>query len=196
MWTHCINPTSSPSIPTCMFPLHTLHYITLDIYVHVFATSLFCHFHKTNHILHFISLPHFLKFSTCDQMEIGNLDMPSKLRKRRLPTASSSSFPNDNNNVVLQLLLEKNVDSSPRNYEKCIISDLERSSCHINEQEGTMTLQKMFDKSVTTNVDRYRNNNNRSHPGRVYAPEVCFLIFISLSWSSLSYNVFICLSSS
>ncbi|KAI3700516.1 hypothetical protein L2E82_45147 [Cichorium intybus] len=96
-------------------------------------------------------------------MENGNLEMPCKIRKRRFPTTSSSSFAN---NKLSQFLVEKT--GSPEN-EKCI----NRSTCKPDEP-GIMTLQKsgsdyrvneMYEKSIT-NVDRSRN------PSRVSAPEV------------------------
>ncbi|XP_076924417.1 uncharacterized protein LOC143586842 [Bidens hawaiensis] len=75
-------------------------------------------------------------------MDIRASDMPSKIRKRRFPTTSSSSFAN---NTLAQYSGEKT--DSPRN-EKCV--NLEKSS---------------------TNVDRSRNKTGSS-PGKVSVPEV------------------------
>nr|XP_043628363.1 uncharacterized protein LOC122599840 [Erigeron canadensis] len=70
-------------------------------------------------------------------MEIGNIEMPiSKLRKRRFPTASSSSFANINN--LSHYLVENNTDS-PRN-EKCQEEEKEST---------TLALQKVLEKTTT-----------------------------------------------
>ncbi|KVH91455.1 hypothetical protein Ccrd_006524 [Cynara cardunculus var. scolymus] len=107
-------------------------------------------------------------------MESRNSEMPCKIRKRRFPTASSSSFANNN---ISQFLVEKTRSDSPRN-EKCI-NMLDRSKCKEEESATTMTVKKsdtdnrvnkVIDKSIT-NVDRSRNKS-RTSSGRVATPEV------------------------
>lgn len=106
-------------------------------------------------------------------METGNGEMPCKIRKRRFPTGSSSSFANNN---LSQFLVEKS-DDSLRN-EKCS-NGLDRSSCKEKElvtialrKQGEDRVNEVFEKSIG-NVDRSRNKS-RSSPGRVSTPEVCF----------------------
>ncbi|XP_024995846.1 uncharacterized protein F23F12.8-like [Cynara cardunculus var. scolymus] len=107
-------------------------------------------------------------------MESRNSEMPCKIRKRRFPTASSSSFANNN---ISQFLVEKTRSDSPRN-EKCI-NMLDRSKCKEEESATTMTVKKsdtdnrvnkVIDKSIT-NVDRSRNKS-RTSSGRVATPEI------------------------
>ncbi|KAK1418886.1 hypothetical protein QVD17_28036 [Tagetes erecta] len=111
------------------------------------------------------------KFSISDlQMDLTNSDMPCKIRKRRFPTTSSSSFPH---NSLAQLFAEK-IDS-PGN-EKCG-DKLDRSYCEEDEAVAIIVpksgsdnrLNDVFQKS-STNVDRSRNN--RISPNRVSVPEV------------------------
>ncbi|CAI9277644.1 unnamed protein product [Lactuca saligna] len=105
------------------------------------------------------------------QMENSNPEIPCKIRKRRFPTTSSSSFVNSN---MSQLLIEQ-TDSLQN--EKCM-NRLDRSTFQTDEQ-GIMTLQKsgadnrvheMYEKSIV-NLDRSRNKSRES-PCRDSAPEV------------------------
>ncbi|KAI3692787.1 hypothetical protein L6452_32610 [Arctium lappa] len=100
-------------------------------------------------------------------MESRNSEMPCKIRKRRFPTASSSSFTNDN---ISQLLVGKTPSHSPGN-EKCF-NMLDRSNCKEQELEAdhNRVNKVIIDKSIT-NVDRSRNKS-RTSSGRLPAPEV------------------------
>ncbi|KAK1430445.1 hypothetical protein QVD17_13171 [Tagetes erecta] len=93
-------------------------------------------------------------------MKTTNSEMPCKVRKRRLSTASSSSFAHTS---LAQLFMDK-IDSPPHN-EKCT----NKSNCE--EDETTMTLPKsgsdnlvneVVEKSVT-NFERSRDKSCSSH---------------------------------
>lgn len=98
--------------------------------------------------------------------------MPSKIRKRRFPTGSSSSFAN---NSLAQFLVEKS--GSP---EKC------------EKPGGDDRVVEVLDR-LSMNVGRSRNMN-RSSPSRGLANEVCLVIFlfgVCVSWSTLIPSFFI-----
>lgn len=116
-----------------------------------------------------ISLSQYLYFFKHNlQMETTNSEMPCKIRKRRLPTASSSSFAH---NCLAQLFMD-NTDSPPHN-EKCA----NKSNC--KEDEPAVRLPKsgteneMVEKSVP-NVERSQNKS-------CSPPEVRFGLYVKSS---------------
>ncbi|KAK9068149.1 hypothetical protein SSX86_012260 [Deinandra increscens subsp. villosa] len=96
-------------------------------------------------------------------MDIRSSEMPSKIRKRRFPTASSSSFANNN---LAQFLVEMDL---PRN-DKCV-DKLDRSFFGERESD-TMALPKSGSdnrvnddviRKSSSNVDRVRSKSRSSH---------------------------------
>lgn len=100
-------------------------------------------------------------------MDLTSSEMPCKIRKRRFPTTSSSSFAN---NTLAQLFAE-NTDS-PRN-EKC--DDKLDRSFEEEDDDKQDVLPKLGSENrlqkSSMNVDRSRNI--RVSPHRVSVPEVC-----------------------
>ncbi|KAL8196067.1 hypothetical protein R6Q57_025067 [Mikania cordata] len=105
-------------------------------------------------------------------MEIKNSEMPCKIRKRRFPTVSSSSFAN---NSLSQFLMDRT--DSPPHSGKCV----DKSDQMAGEEEGPVMValrksgiddrvNEVVEKSIAS-AERSRNKS-RGSPGRVCVPEV------------------------